>query len=152
MNADKNESKAKTNTNLNSTLRVIFSLTHAVLLVFCIIFIYVSFGEVTSFWVLFGVLTGVSFVLGLFFNALTQYMGCSKINFPQVALNSLFSPGLVAFFLTLLRIVPDIETPVRSVLPVTLTPIYQKAISQGFYMFWAALYGQVFASGFVQVC
>lgn len=149
MNAEPN---AKKSTNLNSTLRVIFSLTHAVLLVFCIIFIYVSQGELTSFWVVLGVLTSVSFTLGLFFNALTQYMGCSKINFPQVALNSLFSPGLVAFFLTLLRIIPDIESPVRAVLPVTLTPIYQKAISQGFYMFWAALYGQVFASGFVQVC
>lgn len=150
MNAEK--SVKATSTSLNSTLRVIFSLSHAVLLVFCMIFLFVSQGEMTSVWTLLAVIPSVSFVLGLFFNALTQYLGCSAVNFTQVALNSLFSPAMAAFFIALTRFIPDIESPIRSVLPLTLTPVYQKAISQGFYMFWSGLYGQVLASGFVQVC
>lgn len=149
MNAEK---PAKPKTNLNSTLRVIFSLSHAVLLVFCIIFVFVTFGETISIWTLLMIVPPVSFALGFFFNALLQYMGCSALNFSQIILNSLFSPGLATFFLLLCRFVPDIESPIRSVLPLTLTPVYQKAISQGFYMFWSGLYGQVLASGFVQIC
>ena len=149
MNAEKS---AKPTTNLNGTLRVIFSLAHAVLLVFCIIFVFVSFGELTSVWNLLLIVPAVSFVLGLFFNSLTQYMGCSSVNFAQVSLNSLFSPALATFFILLCRFIPDIESPILSVLPSTLTPVYQRAISQGFYMFWSGLYGQVLASGFVQVC
>jgi hypothetical protein len=149
MNAEK---PAKPTTNLNSTLRVIFSLSHAVLLVFCTIFVFVSFGEMTSIWTLLMVIPSVSFALGFFFNALLQYMGCSSLNFSQIALNSLFSPALASFFLVLCGFVPDVESPIRSVLPLTLTPVYQKAISQGFYVFWSGLYGQVLASGFVQVC
>jgi hypothetical protein len=149
MNAEKS---VKPTTNLNSTLRVIFSLSHAVLLVFCTIFVFVSFGEMTSIWTLLMVIPSVSFALGFFFNALLQYMGCSSLNFSQIALNSLFSPAFASFFLVLCGFVPDVESPIRAVLPLTLTPVYQKAISQGFYVFWSGLYGQVLASGFVQVC
>lgn len=149
MNAEKT---GKPTTNLNSTLRVIFSLSHAVLLVFCTIFVFVSFGELTSMTTLLMVIPSVSFVLGLFFNSLLQYMGCSSLNFSQIALNSLFSPAFASFFIALCGFVPDVESPIRAVLPLTLTPVYQKAISQGFYVFWSGLYGQVLASGFVQVC
>jgi hypothetical protein len=47
---------------------------------------------------------------------------------------------------------PFLESPITTVLPETLTPIYKKALSQGFYVFWAGLYGQLLASGFVQTC
>lgn len=151
MNAE-DSGKKIVSTNLNSTLRVIFSLAHAVLLVFCVIFVFVYQGDLTSIWTLLMVVPTVSFALGLFFNALIQYMGCSSVNFVQVSLNSLFSPLFATFFLLLCNFIPDVESPVRSVLPITLTPVYQKALSQGFYMFWSGLYGQVLASGFVQVC
>ena len=145
--------QAKSNT-LNNTLRLVFSLAHAVLLVFCVIFLFVIQGEtqLPSLAFLLMVLPGVSFAIGLLMNSLIQYLACSKLNGVQIALNSLFGPGFVAASLVLLWILPMLETPVVSILPETLTPLYKKAISEGFYIFWAGLYAQVIASGFLQVC
>ena len=144
---------AKSNT-LNNTLRLVFSLAHAVLLVFCVIFIFVIQGEsqMPSLGFLLMVIPGVSFAIGLLMNSLIQYLACSKLNGAQIAQNSLFGPGLTAGVLFLLWLMPVLESPVISILPETLTPLYKKAISEGFYIFWAGLYAQVFASGFLQVC
>ena len=88
---------AKSNT-LNNTLRLVFSLAHAVLLVFCVIFIFVIQGEtqLPSLAFLLMVIPGVSFAIGLLMNTLIQYLACSKLNAVQITLNSLFGPGLVA--------------------------------------------------------
>jgi hypothetical protein len=144
---------AKSNT-LNNTLRLVFSLAHAVLLVFCVIFIFVIQGEsqMPSLAFLLMVIPGVSFAIGLLMNALIQYLACSKLNAVQITLNSLFGPGFVGALLVLLWFMPVFENPVVSILPETLTPLYKKAISEGFYVFWAGLYAQVIASGFLQVC
>ena len=144
---------AKSNT-LNNTLRLVFSLAHAVLLVFCVIFIFVIQGEaqMPSLSFLLMVVPGVSFAIGVLMNSLIQYLACSKLNGPQIAMNSLFGPGFTAGALFLLWLLPILENPVVSILPETLTPLYKKAISEGFYVFWAGLYAQVIASGFLQVC
>ena len=143
--------KSKT---LNSTLRLVFSLAHAIFLVFCVIFIYVILGEtrLPSGWFLLGVLTSVSFGIGFFLNMITQYMACQKINVIQIASASAIPAGITATVSSLLTLFTAFEYPLRSVLPETLTPLYQKAISQGFYLFWGGLYGQALASGFAQVC
>jgi hypothetical protein len=144
---------AKSNT-LNNTLRLVFSLAHAVLLVFCVIFIFVIQGEtqMPSLSFLLMVVPGVSFAIGLLMNSLIQYLACSKLNGAQIAMNSLFGPGFSMAALVLLWLLPVLESPVISILPETLTPLYKKAISEGFYVFWAGLYAQVIASGFLQVC
>jgi hypothetical protein len=143
--------KSKT---LNSTLRLVFSLAHSIFLVFTIIFIYVILGELRmpSAWFLTAVLTAVSFGITFFLNMITQYMACQKINAVQIASASSIPAGITAVVTGIVSLLPVLESPIRTVLPETLTPIYKKAISQGFYIFWGGMYGQVLASGFAQVC
>lgn len=144
---------AKSNA-LNSTIRFVFSLSHGILLVFGIIFVYVLFGETRfpSIWMLMGIFTAASFVIGFFLNTLIQYLACSKINVVQVASASGIPAGITAAVIGLFGILPSIESVVYSVLPETLTPIYKKSISQGFYLFWSGMYGQLISSGFAQSC
>ena len=149
MDAPKPKSKA-----LDSTLRFVFSLTHGVLLLFCMVILYAIYpgGYFPPLWLLLVTIPFVSFVIGLLLNALIQYLACSKLNGSQIALDSLFGPALTSFVLFLLWLIPALESPVLTVLPLTLSTIYKKAISGGFYIFWAGIYAQVIASGFVQVC
>lgn len=139
---------------LDSTLRLVFSLSHGILLVFSIILIYVVFGEakMPGTWFLLGSLSILSFFVGFLLNTITQYLSCGKLNAEQLATTSAISSGITAAVVLLLSFLPVIESPVLTVLPETLTPIYKKALSQGFYIFWAGLYGQLVASGFVQTC
>jgi hypothetical protein len=109
-------------------------------------------GMFPPLWVLLMTIPFVSFVIGLLLNALIQYLACSKLNGSQIALDSLFGPALTSLVLFLLWLIPALESPVLTVLPLTLGTIYKKAISGGFYIFWAGIYAQVIASGFVQVC
>lgn len=149
MDAPKPKSRA-----LDSTLRFVFSLTHGVLLLFCMVILYAIYpgGYFPPLWLLLVTIPFVSFVIGLLLNALIQYLACSKLNGSQIALDSLFGPALTSFVLFLLWLIPALESPVLTVLPLTLSTIYKKAISGGFYIFWAGIYAQVIASGFVQVC
>lgn len=139
---------------LNSTLRLVFSLTHGILLIFCIFLIYVILGEnsVPSIWFLLGILATTSFFVGFMLNAIIQYLACENLNGIQLASASGISAGITGAVTLLNWFFPIIESPVLNVLPETLTPIYKKAISQGFYIFWAGIYGQLLASGFSQVC
>jgi hypothetical protein len=143
--------KSKT---LSNTIRFTFGLAHAVLLFFCILLIYFVKGEtsVPSIYFLLMILPAISFGIGTLLNTLIQYLGCGKLNFVQIVLNSLLGPFLVSATILLLWALPFLETPVYDILPVSLSPLYQKAISQGFYIFWAGLYTQVIAAGFAQVC
>lgn len=149
MDAPKPKSKA-----LDSTLRFVFSLTHGVLLLFCMVIVYAVYpgGYLPPLWLLLITVPWVSFVIGLLLNALIQYLACSKLNGSQIALDSLFGPALTSVVLFLLWLIPALESPVLTVLPLTLSSTYKKAISGGFYIFWAGIYAQVIASGFVQVC
>ena len=149
MDAPKPKSKA-----LDSTLRFVFSLTHGVLLLFCMVIVYAVYpgGYLPPLWLLLITIPWVSFVIGLLLNALIQYLACSKLNGSQIALDSLFGPALTSFTLFLLWLIPSLESPVLTVLPITLNTTYKKAVSGGFYVFWAGIYAQVIASGFVQVC
>lgn len=149
MDAPKPKSRA-----LDSTLRFVFSLTHGVLLLFCMVILYAIYpgGYFPPLWLLLVTIPFVSFVIGLLLNALIQYLACSKLNGSQIALDSLFGPALTSFVLFLLWLIPALESPVLTVLPLTLGTTYKKAISGGFYIFWAGIYAQVIASGFVQVC
>lgn len=144
---------AKSNT-LNNTLRLVFSLAHAILLVFTVILLFVIQGDLQmpSLGFLLMVIPAVSFGIGILMNSLIQYLACTKLNGVQIAVNSLFGPGFTAAVLCFLWLIPSLENPVLSILPETLTPLYKKAISEGFYVFWAGLYAQVIASGFLQVC
>ena len=149
MDAPKPKSKA-----LDSTLRFVFSLTHGVLLLFCMVIVYAVYpgGYLPPLWLLLITVPWVSFVIGLLLNALIQYLACSKLNGSQIALDSLFGPALTSFTLFLIWLIPALESPVLTVLPIALSTTYKKAISGGFYVFWAGIYAQVIASGFVQVC
>jgi hypothetical protein len=109
-------------------------------------------GSFPPLWLLLMTIPWVSFVIGLLLNALIQYLACSKLNGSQIALDSLFGPALTGLVLFLLWLIPALESPVLTVLPLTLSTTYKKAISGGFYIFWAGIYAQVIASGFVQVC
>lgn len=105
-----------------------------------------------SVWFLVGVLTVVSFFVAFLLNTITQYLSCGKLNAIQLASTSAMPAGITGAVVLLLSFMPFLESPVMTVLPETLTPIYKKALSQGFYVFWAGLYGQLIASGFVQTC
>lgn len=133
---------------MDGTLRVIFSLTHAVLLIFLLLGIQRFFG--ISPYFIFLILPVASFQIGFLLNILTQYITCSKLNFPVIALNSIFAPLLVTVALFLLYLIPSLENPVRAVLPFTLDEPLRKGLAQSFYLFWAGLYGQALAAGFLQ--
>jgi hypothetical protein len=93
-----------------------------------------------------------SYGVGLVLNAFTQLITCPSVNGPQIALASLFGPMYVWIALFLVWAISSLEYPVLTILPETLTPLYKKAISRGFYIFWAGMYAQVIASGYTQVC
>jgi hypothetical protein len=139
---------------LDSTVRLVFSLAHGILLVFCLAFLYILRGEtqLPSLLFVIGVLAAVSYVLGFLLNLLIQYIGCSKLNVGQIAFNSLFGPLVSSLTFILITFVPGLTSVVSGVLPLSVSPLYQKIVSEGFFIFWAGLYAQVFASGFVQVC
>lgn len=143
--------KSKT---LSNTIRFTFALAHAVLLFFCILLIYFVSGEtnVPSIMFLLSILPAVSFGISMLLNTLIQYLSCAKLNAIQILLNSILSPLLVASTILLLWALPSIENPVYDILPISMSPLYQKAIGQGFYVFWAGLYAQVISAGFAQVC
>ena len=69
-----NEDKmdAPKSSTLNNTLRLVFSLAHAVLLVFCVILLYVIQGELQlpSIGFLLMVLPAISFGVGILMNSL----------------------------------------------------------------------------------
>ena len=70
----------------------------------------------------------------------------------QISINSLFAPALVTVFSFLLYFIPFLLSPLNDVLPNSLDLVTKSVLSKGFYMFWAGLYGQTIASGFLQAC
>ena len=140
---------------LDSSLRFIFSLVHGILLLFIILFLFMlgSTSEPPMYVVL-GLLMGASYLVGFGLNALTQFMSCSSVNALQMALNSLFGPVIVGSVVGLFSVIPGMLDPILGLFPVnsSLPPLHKKAIAEAFWVFWAGVYAQAFASGFVQVC
>ena len=110
------------------------------------------FGTIPNYLIFFVILPIISYGLGFLLNLLSQYVACSKINFPQIALNSIFGPLFVFMALFLLYIIPSLENPIRTILPFSVEEPFRKGLSQSFYIFWAGLYGQAIATGFLQTC
>lgn len=140
---------------LDSSLRFIFSLVHGILLLFIVMFLFMlgNTGE-PPLYVLIGVLMGASYVVGFGINALTQFMSCSSVNALQIALDSLFGPVIVGGVVGLFSMIPAMLDPIIGLFPAnsTLLPLHKKGIGEAFWVFWAGVYAQAFASGYAQVC
>jgi hypothetical protein len=138
---------------LDSSLRFIFSLVHGILLLFIILFLFML-GSEPPLYVIAGVLVGASYLIGFALNALTQFMSCSSVNALQVALDSLFGPVIVGSVVGLFSVIPGMLDPILGLFPLnsSLPPHHKKAVSQAFWVFWAGVYAQAFASGYAQVC
>jgi hypothetical protein len=139
---------------LTNSIRFVLSLTHGILLVFLYLFFYLLQGEgvYPSFWILLATMPFASYAIGFALNALVQYLSCSSVNAIQIALDSLFGPIFTTMILVITWFFPSLTSPVLSVLPETLTPFYQKAVSEGFYLFWGGLYAQALSAGYAQSC
>lgn len=148
-------SAADSTSSVSTTvIRFIFSLIHGTVLFFTLLLIYSMYDEFSfpSILFLMTTLCIASYGVGLVLNAFTQLITCPSVNGPQIALASLFGPMYVWIALFLVWAISWLEYPVLTILPQTLTPLYKKAISRGFYIFWAGMYAQVIASGYTQVC
>lgn len=140
---------------VDSTVRISFGLVHGFLLamIFPLLFIFVP--NLVKQYPLTFLLLGIpilSYLSGLGLNALSQYIYCNKVNFPQVALVSTFAPAFVLVFVALAWGLPVLRSPVESILPTTADADMRYAIGFAFYLLWAGIYGQNIAAGMLQAC
>jgi hypothetical protein len=148
MNADPKQKS----TPLDVTTRASIAALHGLFLVVFLYFVVYTIPIFQQSFYGYLLLPGASFIIGFILNTVLQQYVCGKLNIVQISLNSLFAPALVAVFSFLLYFIPFLLTPLNDVLPNSLDLVIKSVLSKGFYMFWAGLYGQTIASGFVQAC
>lgn len=93
----------------------------------------------------------IAYVLAVILNLLTQKTVCKKANASQAFTLSAISAVLAFFVYLAAAYVPILGSPIRSLLP-NSDPTTQRKIIMGFYLFWAGVYGQIIAGGFMQSC
>lgn len=84
-------------------------------------------------------------------NFLTQYSICNSVNVSQTL--TLASFALLGSFVTLglTDTVKFLSSPIRSLMP-TMSDETVAQVSKAFYLFWAGVYAQIAAGGFLQTC
>jgi hypothetical protein len=140
---------------VDSTIRISFGIVHGLLLAIVLPLAFVIapvFAKSYPLLLLLTVLPTISYLWGLGLNSLSQYITCSTVSMPQVALVSLISPLFVIVFSLLAYFIPFLRSPVEEVLPYSADADMKYAIGFGFYMLWAGIYGQNVSSGMVQSC
>ena len=93
----------------------------------------------------------IAYVMAVLLNLLTQKTVCKKTNASQAFSLSAIS-AVIAFIVYLAATyIPVIGSPIRSLMP-NSDALMQRKFIQGFYLFWAGLYGQIVSGGFMQMC
>jgi hypothetical protein len=93
----------------------------------------------------------IAYVLAVLLNLLTQKTVCKKTNASQAFSLSAIS-AVIAFIVYLAATyINFLGSPIRSLIP-NSDALTQRKFIQGFYLFWAGLYGQIVSGGFMQMC
>jgi hypothetical protein len=92
---------------------------------------------------------GYGIAIGL--NSFIQSVTCGSVQFKQIAMGSLTVPIAILLFM-LLTISSFVRSPVEKALSPEYRAKYGIIFAIGFYMFWAGMFGESFASGFAQSC
>jgi hypothetical protein len=93
----------------------------------------------------------LAYVLAIILNILTQKTVCKKANASQAFKLSAISAVIAFIVYVAAAYIHALGLPIRSLLP-NSDPITQRKIIMGFYLFWAGVYGQIIAGGFIQGC
>lgn len=93
----------------------------------------------------------VTYICSIGFNLLSKYSACDEVAFKGAAINALFPVCAVLIAFLIVSIAPAIKAPIKSLIPNAL-PATQDVVGNTFYVFWAAMYGQILGGGFSQIC
>lgn len=150
MNVAKDTQKRE---GISVTLRLGLATLFATLLAFTL-FMLLS-GKLVSlspYLLLFGIVPALAYGVGIFLNVLLQNFACGKIDIVQIALSNLFNFAIPAATLALAFYVSFLRSPIESILPESIDYQVKTQFALSFWLFWAALYSQVFTSGFLSIC
>ena len=97
------------------------------------------------------VLPTVGYGIAFGLNSFIQSVTCGSVNAKQIAMGSITVPIAIYIFL-LMTLSSFIRSPVEKALSPEYRAKYGVMFSIAFYMFWAGMFGESFASGFAQSC
>lgn len=97
------------------------------------------------------VLPTVGYGITLAFNSFIQSIFCGSVNIKQIAMGSLSVPIAILAGLVL-SLSSFIRSPIESAFSGKDRDLYGMLFAIGFWMFWAGMFGESFASGFAQSC
>ena len=129
------------------SIAVGFSLVAAVFM-FSYITKTLGFGGTPLQWIglpLFGYLVAFGLNTGI------QQLSCGRIQPGQIALVSGLIPLAIVIFLAL-TLSSFIRSPIVDAVPLSYRLSYGKIFALAFYMFWAGMFGEAVAGGFIQSC
>lgn len=93
----------------------------------------------------------IAYILAVLLNLLTQKTVCKKTNVSQAFVLSAISAVLALLIYLAATYIRAVGSPIRSLMP-NSDALTQQRFIQGFYLFWAGLYGQIVSGGFMQTC
>jgi len=97
------------------------------------------------------VLPTVGYGIAVAINAFVQQVSCGFVRMEQIALGSLSVLGAILLFLVL-TLLSSIRYPVEQAVDGAYKAQWAGIFAVAFYMFWAGMFGESFASGFAQSC
>ena len=99
-------------------------------------------------WIL---LPTLAFVFSSILNGSLQYITCKSLNIQQILISSSTIILAVIAFLFISSL-GFMRSAIDKILPLSVRVSFGTFFAVAFYMFWAGMFGEAFASGFVQSC
>ena len=97
------------------------------------------------------VLPTIGYGIAVSINAFLQQISCGFVRMEQIALGSLPVLGAILLFL-ILTLMSSIRYPVEQAVDTAYKAQWAGIFALGFYMFWAGMFGESFASALAQSC
>ncbi len=151
MNDPKDTKKA---TGISMTLRLGLAAFLAGVVTFIVILVYVTkisihFNPSMLSYVFIPTFT---YIVGIIINTVLQNNACGKIDIVRVATSNLFNFVVPLVTIGLVNFIPFLKSPIESIFPFSFDFTLKSQLAVAFWLFWAILYSQVFASGFISIC
>jgi hypothetical protein len=91
------------------------------------------------------------YITSIGFNTLSNYISCNKVEFSRALKNAVVPTISVLGMFALLTVFPAMKNPITAIIPNAL-PTTSDVVGNTFYIFWAAIYGQMIGGGLSQIC
>lgn len=91
------------------------------------------------------------YVVAFGLNAAIQQLSCGSVRPGQIALVSGLIPIAIVIFL-ILTLSGFVRSPIVDAVPLAYRVSYGNIFALAFYMFWAGMFGEAIAGGFIQGC